>query len=132
MKKINFKQLKAGETLVTLLVFMVVAITVTTSAAMIVLNNSLNASKFEVGQEASYTAESGIEDALLRLLRDPSFSGETLTVGNGTATVSVTGTPTTRVITSVGKNNSFSRKIQLNAGYNNGRLVITPPWQEVP
>jgi hypothetical protein len=131
MKKLYKISMKKGETLVTLLVFMVVAITVTTSAAMIILSSSLNAAKFQEGQDASYIAESGIEDALLRLLRDPSFSGETLTVGSGTATVTVSGT-TTKIITSVGKINSFTRKIQVTAGSTGGSLVITPPWQEVP
>ncbi|MEO6508636.1 MAG: hypothetical protein ABIO02_01665 [Patescibacteria group bacterium] len=122
---------KRGETLITLLVFMVVAITVTTSAAMIIMNDSLNATKFQVGQDASYVAESGVEEAILRLLRDPSYTGGTLTVGSGTATIAVTGT-TIKTITSVGKVNNHSRKIQVTAGYTGGVVAVTPPWQEVP
>ena len=121
---------KQGSTLVTLLVFMVVATTITTSAAMVVMNNSLNASKFERGQDALYIAQSGAENALLRLLRDPSYTGETMTVGDGTATITVTGT-TTITITSIGTIGSNRRKIAINAGVNNGVLQITPPWQEV-
>lgn len=133
MRHLDRMNFKTGETLVTLLVFMVVAITITTSAAMVLLNNSLNSSKIQAGQDATYVAESGIEDALLRLLRDPTFSGETLAVGSGTATVSVTVTgPNSKIITSVGRIYNFTRTIQVNAGYSGGTLLITPPWQEVP
>jgi hypothetical protein len=131
MKNLFKIESKRGETLITLLVFMVVAITVTTTATLVILANSLNASNLEVGLIAENIAESGIENALLRLLRDPSYTGETLTVGQGTATVVVTGTNPV-VITSTGKLNNVVRKIQVTAGNNSGILAVTPPWQEVP
>ncbi|HCR92651.1 MAG TPA: hypothetical protein DIU47_01725 [Candidatus Pacebacteria bacterium] len=57
-------------------------------------------------------AEAGTENALLRLLRNPAYTGETLTVGDGTATITVTGSGT-QTITSTGRLNNYLRKIQV-------------------
>lgn len=131
MKYLDTINPKAGSTLVTLLTFIVVATTVTTAASMVIMNNTLNASKFEQGQAALYVAESGAENALLRLLRNPTYTGEVLQIGDGTATITVTTSGSNKTIVSIGEINNFRRKIQINAGYSSGILAITPPWQEV-
>ncbi len=133
MRKHSRIKRKRGQTLITLLIFIVVAVTITTSATIMILNSSLSASKVEVGTTALSIAESGIDDSMIRLLRDPTYTtaGTTLNVGQGTATIVVTGT-TTKTITSTGKMNNSVRKIQVTAGNSNGLLVITPPWQEIP
>ena len=136
MKKKDTIKYKRGDTMITLLVFIVVAVTITTSATMIIVNNSLNASKLEQGEMALHIAESGAENALLRLIRDPSYTGaaDTLQFTDGTATTVVTSGATTKTVVSTGKVGNFTRKIQVNVGYNNsnGIIAITPPWQEIP
>lgn len=117
-----------GQTLVTLLVFMVIGITITTAAVMMTIVNTQNATKFQEGLIAYQVAESGAENAIIRLLRDPSYTGETLTVGAGTATITVSGT-TTKTITSSGVNGNYLRKVQVVASYVNNVLTITS-WQE--
>ncbi len=120
---------KRGQTLVLLLAFMAIAITITTAAVVVLISNSQSASKFALGTEAYDVAESGVENALVRLLRDPSYTGESLTVGQGTATIAVTGTgPYT--VTSTGVVSDFSRRIQVTANYTNGVLTVTS-WSEV-
>lgn len=124
-------KLKKGQTLITLLVFIVVAFSITTAATMMLLNSSQNATRLEVGTSALQVAESGMDNALIRLLRDPSYTGETLTVGEGTAVITVTGSgPYT--LTSVGTVGRNVRKLQVTANYSGVQLVITPPWQEIP
>lgn len=123
------KIFKKGQTLVTLLIFMVIGITITTAAVMMAITNSQNVTKFQEGMIAFQIAESGAENAVIRLLRDPNYTGETLTVGTGTAVITVTGT-TTKTITSSGTNGSYLRKIQIVVGYVNNILTITS-WQEV-
>jgi hypothetical protein len=114
-----------------LLVFIVVAFSITTAATMMLLNSSQNATRLEVGTSALQVAESGMDNALIRLLRDPSYTGETLTVGEGTAVITVTGSgPYT--LTSVGTVGRNVRKLQVTANYSGVQLVITPPWQEIP
>lgn len=118
-----------GNSLITLLIFMVIGITITTAAVMMTISNSQNTTKFQEGMIAFQVAESGAENAIIRLLRDPNYTGETLTVGTGTAVITVTGT-TTKTITSSGTNNNYLRKVQIVASYVNNILTITS-WQEV-
>lgn len=112
-----------------LLVFMAVAVTITTAATTITLINSTTTSRVEQGQMAYNIAESGIENALIRLLRDPGYSGETLPVAEGFATISVTGTPL-MTITSTGVLGDFTRRLQATAQFVSGVLNILS-WQEV-
>lgn len=121
--------LKHGQTLVTLLIFMIIGITITTAAVVMVIVNSRNVSRIEQGNDTLAVAESGVENALLRLLRDPSYAGETLTVGTGTTTVQVTSSGTNRTITSTAVMGNFSRKVQVNVTLS-GDLTITS-WQEI-
>ncbi len=119
---------KKGQALLMLLVFSIIGITVTSAATVLVLTNSANAQKVEGGTVAHQIAESGMENALLRLLRNPFYTGETLSVDGGTAVITVTGSnPYT--ITSVGSKNDFSRTIQVVLNYN-GTMTITS-WKEI-
>jgi len=124
--------MKPGQTLVFLLVFMAMAITVTTAAVMVIIGNSQAASKLELSLTAYDVAESGAEEALLRLLRNPTYASagsETLTIGEGLATITVTGT-NPKTILSRGVYNNFFRQVQVTAGYSGGILSVTS-WQEV-
>lgn len=121
--------MKPGQTLVFLLVFMTMAITVTAAAALVIISNSQAASKFEQSLMAYSVAEAGAEEALLRILRDPNFTGTTLTIGQGIATISASGT-TTKTILSAGSFNNFLRQVQVTATYIGGILTVTS-WQEV-
>jgi hypothetical protein len=121
---------QSGQALVALLCFMAMAITITTAATIVTLVNSQTTSKYALGQEALSIAEAGVDNAMLRLVRDPSYTGETLTVGTGTATITVSGAPS-YTITSVGVMSSFRRTVQATATRLNNTLVISS-WRETP
>lgn len=129
MKHIINKNQK-GQAFVTLIVFVAVATTLISAAVVVTLVNSQGTSKYALGEETLIIAESGAENALLRLLRDPNYTGETLTNVNGTATITVTGS-TTKTITSEGVNGNFKRKIQVVGSFSNNIFSITS-WNEVP
>ena len=118
-----------GQALVTLLFFMIFALTITSGAVVVVLSNSLSASKFDLGNTTYYIAESGIENALIRLLRDTNYSGETLAIDTGNATIQVSGT-NPKTITSVGTIGNFSRTIQAIADYTDNILTVLS-WKEI-
>ena len=118
-----------GQALITLLFFLTIIITITAAAVVIILTGSSNATKFEQGTRVYYIAESGIENALIRLLRDPLYSGETMTVGDGSVTVTVTGS-SPYVITSVGTIGNAQRTIRANAAFTTGILNVTD-WKEI-
>lgn len=118
-----------GQALVTLLVFMVVSIIITTAAIEIIFVNSLSTSKLEQGINTYYLAESGIENGILRLLRNPNYTGETLALEDGTIVVEVLGVDPI-VITSTATANNTLRKIQAEMVYNNGVLTLSS-WKEI-
>lgn len=121
--------MRSGQTLVTFLVFVAVAMMVTAAATVVTLVNSRSATTLQQGTLSYYVAESGIENALLRLLRNPYYSGETLLVGEGTAEITVAG-DSQKTINSKGSLGNFIRTIQVTTEYNNNVLTIVS-WQEV-
>ncbi len=118
-----------GQALVVLLVFMLVGLTITTAAVIMVIVNSRAATTFSQSVVAQGIAESGAENALLRILRDPSYAGETLTIGDGSATVEVTGTQD-KIITSQGSIGTFIRTTVVGAHIENEVLTVTSWGQQ--
>ena len=123
------KQSQSGYVAVVLLVFVTVA-TVVAAASV-----SLNVIALQSGTEASFAAqaltiaESGSENAVLRLLRDPSYTGETLVVADGQAVTTVIGT-SPQTIRTVGTLDNFSRTIEVQVDRVGGVLSVLS-WQEV-
>lgn len=121
--------MKKGQALISLIFFVVIAMIITSTAVAVSIANSISVSKLHSGTEALYIAESGIEEAVLRLIRDPNYSGGTVTVGSGTATITITG-ETTKIITSEGRDGNFIRKIRATADYNDN-IVSILTWTEI-
>jgi len=121
--------MKKGQALITLLIFTAMAVTVTTAAVTVTIINSQATTKFSQGEEAMHVAEAGVENGILRLLRNRSYSGETLTVGGGSATITVSGLGTV-TITSVGSSGDFKRTIQVVGTLANNIYSITS-WNEI-
>ncbi len=118
--------LQSGQAVVALLFFMTISIAIITAIVIIVINNATAVSSLEQGTDAYYAAESGAENALLRLLRNPSYSGETLAVDKGTVVIQVKNgiaTSTATVANSI-------RKIQVDTVYNNNVASVTS-WKEI-
>jgi len=121
--------MKKGQALITLLVFAIIVLTIGAGSAAVLVVNMQSGQKQQIAFEAHAVAESGAENALLRLLRNPNYSGETLVVGNGTATITITGAAT-KTILSTGVVDDHIRKIQVTAGYVNNILTVLT-WKEV-
>lgn len=118
-----------GQTLVSLLVFVAIALTITSAALYVLLNGIQSETKLSDGLSAYYVAESGAENALLRLVRNPNYTGETFITSDGRADVTVAnGSPIT--VVSVGKVRNSVRKIQVQIVYNVGILNVLT-WKEL-
>lgn len=123
------KPSQQGQALVILLVFMVIAIVLTTTAVAMTIINASGASHVEQGDQALKIAESGAENALLRLVRDPFYRGsETLTINGANATVEVSGTNPVTVV-STGTYGVFMRVVEVTAETNSEVTVIS--WKEI-
>lgn len=121
MKNIFSK--KEGQTLIILLLYMEIAITITTAAITAVVTNALGTDKVYQSTTTADVAESGAETAVLKLLRNPNYTGETLTVNGGTATISVTGV-NPKTITSKGVSGNFTRSVVVTVETNNNVLAV--------
>src|SRR3989338_5759201 len=126
---LKFKIKESGQALITLLFFVLISLTITTGAIIIIIANSLSVSKFQEGTLVYYAAESGVENALLRLLRDPNYTGETLTIGSETAVITVSGN-NPKTVVSVGQNGNFKRTVQVQMNYSNGYYTFSN-WKEI-
>ncbi len=126
MRHDNMKNvdLQHGQTLVSLLVFSVMAISVAAAATAVMINTSQATSITESRMIAQMAADSGIENALLRLIRDPNYAGETLTLDDSTVVTTVTG-DTTKTITSTATEGVYTQTDQATVQYINYRLTVT-------
>ena len=133
MIKINFGS-SSGQALVTLLFFVLIGLTVISAAAIMVFGNTQSASITEQGNYAYYVAESGIQEALVRLLRDPSYSGtpvgQPLSIGEGTVVIQVSSSSGIITATATGTFNNNVRKIQAQTVYNNN-IASVSSWKEI-
>lgn len=118
-----------GQALVVLICFAVIAATIVASTVLISIATISAGGKTQEGAIAYDIAESGVENALLRMLRDPSYTGETLAVGQGSAVITVTGT-NPRTIVSQGIQGSHRRTLQAIASDSAGMLTVTS-WREL-
>lgn len=119
-----------GQALITLLFFIIIAGTITASAVAVVLVNSLSASKLALSDSAYAIAESGIENGIIRLLRDTNYQGETLQIDEGSASVQVASSSgNIYTITSLGTSGGFSRKLKVDLVYTT--IMQITSWKEI-
>jgi len=124
----HLEKIERGQALITLLFFTIIGITITSAAVVMILVNSLSGTKQQQGEIAYDIAQSGAENGLLRLIRNPTYTGETLNVGSGTAIITVTGNGSSGnpyVILSKGTTGIFMREEEITATYQNNLLTVT-------
>lgn len=119
---------RSGQALVVLVCFGVIAVTIIASTILVSVATNSASGKTQEGSIAYDVAESGAENALLRLLRDPSYTGETVSLGSGSATITVTGS-NPKTIVSLGVLGNYRRTIQVIASDSGGILTVTS-WSE--
>ena len=127
------KKLQSGQALVMLLFFVVVGITITTAAIIIIAGNSLSVTNINEGEIAKAFAETGAEKALLQILRG-NYEKEGTTLENiplngGEANVTITSTNGTATIDSVGTAGNYIKKVRVTV-LKDGMMEVTS-WKEV-
>lgn len=113
-----------GQTLVTLLVFTVVAIAVASTAVAVMINITRSASIIERRTIVSQAAESGIENAIIRLLRDPDYAGETLLIGDTSVEVTIAGSDPI-MITAKASQGNYIQTVQASTAYVDNSLTVS-------
>jgi hypothetical protein len=121
---------QTGQTLIALLIFMLVAMTVTIAATGIAIINIKSNNSVSTGILALQTASSGVENALIELERNPAYTGGTMTDGGGTATITVSGSGTLTIV-SVGAVGNYQRTITATAT-DTANVISLSSWSETP
>ena len=130
MLQSRYGNTERGQTIIALLIFILLGITLTFTATLVVLTNIRTDSAYQNGEIALQDAQTGIENALIRLERDNTYTGETMTLVNGTATITVSGTGTVTIV-SVGSYSNMSRTVTATATIS-GTAVSLTSWSETP
>lgn len=120
-----------GQSLISLIFISIIGITIAMGATMLVLINSQSTLELQQGTIAFETAQSGAENALLKLLRDPDYSGETITVDGGTSDILVSNSSGTYIATASGKIGNYIRKVQVKAHYDNNYILVVDSRKEI-
>ncbi|HLD26853.1 MAG TPA: hypothetical protein VJB63_02775 [Patescibacteria group bacterium] len=101
------------------------------ASIIIMVINTQTSTKFQQSFTALYTAESGVENALLRLLRNPNYIGEIVPIDTGNATITVTDIGGgQKQIVSVGKSYTILRTLQIVVSYIDNILTVVS-WKEI-
>ena len=128
----SLKLWRSGQALITLIFFVLIAITIASGAIIMLAVNSTSLVKLQEGTISYNMAESGIENAMLRVLRDPNnYTGETLTVDNAAViiTVSPTGNNFPKTITAYCTSCNFKRTVTAKMNYTSGSYTFSN-WKE--
>lgn len=124
--RLKISAYRKGQIFITMLFFVIIGVTIILAETIVLFTNILSASTAEQGMNAYYVAESGIEEALLRLNRNPNYAGGVLNIGSGNAVVQVEN----GIITATGTYATTVKKIQVQTVNNSGLLKIVS-WKEV-
>lgn len=120
----------SGQALITLLFFVLIGFTIISASAAMIYNNILASSIKEQGNYAYAIAESGVDEALIRLIRDTTYTGtlpgQPLNLNGGTADISVMN----GIIISTGTYSNSIRKIEAQTVYTNNELSVIS-WREI-
>jgi hypothetical protein len=122
----------SGTSLISLLLIAVIGLTIAGGATMMVIINSQSGLKFQESTLAYALAQSGADNAMLRLLRDPSYIGESnLQMDGGTVDIAVSNINGGFIATTSGRVGNYIRKIQIRARYDENHVLVVDSRKEI-
>ena len=130
MKQVTINNSQSGMALVTVIIFTVIGLIVITLGITLSISTSQTNLHSMQAQQAFHIAEAGVENALIRLLRNPYYQGEVLTLNNGTATIELNNEGSNQIVVVVGEHQTIIRKIEVQLSEHNGIMRIES-WKEM-
>jgi len=118
-----------GSALLAIIVISAIATTIFTAASTSLLGQLIQSNTSTNSAKSYLFAESGVEDAILNLLRNPDYAGGTLILDSKDITIVVTGTNPKTITVTVEFNNT-KRTLSVTALYSENNLQITS-WREI-
>ena len=118
-----------GNILVVVLVLMVVGITIASMSLALVISTTQSLGGAMESDRIRVAAEGGVENAILNVLRNPSYSGESLVIDGLTVVTTVTQGANTTVIATV-TSGTHRQRYQVVLQRVSGVLTVTS-WQQI-
>ncbi|KKS98181.1 MAG: hypothetical protein UV73_C0003G0123 [Candidatus Gottesmanbacteria bacterium GW2011_GWA2_43_14] len=125
MKKTNSQ----GFAMVILLFLMLLTVTIITAAVSLIILDSSSSTLIAASDSAKSIADSCMENAVIRLIRDPAYTGEELNINGGSCRISVLGS-TVKTATSEADFGGKNKKVEVNLNLNNN-IVTLSSWKEI-
>lgn len=120
-----------GQVLVSILIIMAVAI-LATGVSVVASSLSRTTGITNASDKLLYAAESGLDDALIKFLRDQSYGGEIISMGGVSVSIDVEQpTPTELIITSQAAQGNLVREVEISADFVNNVLSVNT-WKQIP
>lgn len=131
MRFLKLRKNDSGQILTSVLVFMAFGLSVIALSATLTVINIQNTAKLAQSEQASNYAEAGAEEALLRLIRDPTYSGGSLSLSaDSVIGITVTGVGDSRTVTSSATYNGFTKKVQAVVSLANNKVTLVS-WKQI-
>ncbi len=125
------KDERGAAALIVIVILMAVLVLVVSRVAFTGLDELSANQSAQLGTTIILSAESCAEEALLRLSRDNTYGGGSLTVGDTVCAISVSGTPCGNCTVDVTANSqNYTRRIQASVNVS-GPIVNVVNWSEV-
>lgn len=117
---------RSGQVLVIFLTTMTIALLLVTTVMSYQSRIYGQAKREEVSQSAAYLAEAGLELGYARFKADSAYTGETITLGNGTVVITVTNgiINNQRFINAAGTVNDITRRYRIKMTTQEGGVAI--------
>lgn len=122
-----------GQALIIVIFGIALAISVISGSVITAVTLGKNARLTLDSQQATYAAETGLENALLKLIRNPNAcnGSDSLTIGNSAVTINYTSSLPNCTISASATLGTVLKKIEVIATETNGKLTYCC-WKEVP
>jgi hypothetical protein len=119
--------------LISILAISAVALAISVSISLLGVGEAKSSFDYRRGQETLKIAEGCVEETLLRLRNDSTYSGGSLNVGNGTCTINVSGAGADKTIdvsAQLTDLSSYTQNIQVMAK-RTGNSITMVSWNQI-
>lgn len=106
------------------------ALAIAMSVQFIGIGDLQEGAQDQQAERAFQVADSCVQESLLRLSRNSSYTGDTLSVGSDSCTIVVTGGGSSRVITVTATAQQSTRRVQVDVSLS-GSTVTVVDWAEL-
>lgn len=120
---------RGAAALISVVVIMALVVLIVTAVALAGITTLEHGFSEQVSTDVILSSETCAEEAIMRLQRDNSYAGGSLTVGDVSCTISVSGSGGTRTIDVVATEQNYTRRLSVGLSISGSTSTITS-WTE--